>query len=189
MRTQGFQAAQRLIDLANAVRAHPDLPRDVAVPLLARHGEGPQDLTEAALSDADLRELRDAALRMADILTESDTDRAAVALNGTLADHATAPRLSRHDGHPWHLHVDRGDAGWADWFLASSALALAQTLTEHGRATWGECAAQNCRNLYLGTGPGSPRRYCSTTCASRARVAEYRRRKQTRLTNDRLREF
>ncbi|MEV7232349.1 MULTISPECIES: CGNR zinc finger domain-containing protein [Polymorphospora] len=179
MTSQGFQAVQRLIDLANAVRTHPELPREVAVSLLAHHGEGPQDLTEAALSDADLRELRGAALKMTEILTESDTDRAAVALNELLADHAAAPRLSRHDGHPWHLHVDRGDAGWADWFLASSALALAQILTEHGRATWGECAAANCRKLYHGTGPGSPRRYCSTTCASRTRVAEHRRRKQT----------
>ncbi|MFE2725561.1 CGNR zinc finger domain-containing protein [Kitasatospora sp. NPDC059327] len=178
MGTQGFQAAQRLVDLVNAVRAHPDLPRDVAVPLLARHGEDPRDLAETALSDADLLELRDAALRMAGILTEEDTDRAAVALNETLADHAGAPRLSRHDGHPWHLHVDRSDAGWADWFLASGSLALAQILTEHGRATWGECAAPTCRTLYLGTGPGSPRRYCSATCASRARVAEHRRRKR-----------
>ncbi|MGW6915937.1 CGNR zinc finger domain-containing protein [Kitasatospora sp. NPDC054939] len=184
MRTKGFQAAQRLIDLANAVRAHPDLPRDVAVPLLAHHGEDPQDLTEAALSDADLRELRDAALTMAGILGESDADRAAVALNETLAAHAVAPRLSRHDGHPWHLHVDREGAGWADWFLASSALALAQILTENGRPAWGECAAPDCRTLYLGTGPGSPRRYCSTTCASRARVAEHRRRKQAHTSSD-----
>ncbi|MFJ9949797.1 CGNR zinc finger domain-containing protein [Kitasatospora sp. NPDC091207] len=185
MRTQGFQAAQRLIDLANAVRAHPGLPREVAVPLLTRHGEDPRDLSAAALSDADLRELRDAALRIAGILTEGDTDRAAVALNAMLADHAAAPRLSRHDGHPWHLHVDRGDAGWADWFLASSALALAQILTEHGRATWGECAAPTCRTLYLGTGPGSPRRYCSATCASRARVADHRRRKRADATSQR----
>ncbi|MEV0609446.1 CGNR zinc finger domain-containing protein [Polymorphospora rubra] len=41
----------------------------------------------------------------------------------------------------------------------------------------------SCRNLYLGTGPGSPRRYCSTTCASRTRVAEHRRRKQTRTSS------
>lgn len=178
MNQEGFQAAQRLIDLANAVRSQPDLPRATAVRLLARHGERPQDLTEAALTDDDLRGLRDAALRMGTVLAESDTDRAALALNELLAEHGAAPRLSRHDGHAWHLHVDRGDeAGWAEWFLASGALALAQVLTEHGRATWGECAAAGCRNLYLGTGPGSPRRYCSTTCASRARVADHRRRK------------
>ncbi|MFF1501367.1 CGNR zinc finger domain-containing protein [Streptomyces sp. NPDC058316] len=174
---QGFAVAQRLIDIANAVRASADLPRSVAVEILARHGEVPEDLTEAALTDADLRALRDAAVRMSGILAASDTDRAAVVLNEMLAECATAPRLSRHDGHPWHLHVDHHDADWADWFLASSALALAQILTEHGRATWGECAASNCHNFYLGTGPGSPRRYCSTTCASRARVAEHRRRK------------
>ncbi|MCD2468288.1 CGNR zinc finger domain-containing protein [Streptomyces sp. MBT42] len=93
---------------------------------------------------------------------------------------ATAvPRLSRHDGHAWHLHIDHGDdAGWGDWFLAAGALALAQILTEHGRVTWGACEASNCGNFYLGTGPGSPRRYCSPTCASRARVAAHRRRRR-----------
>ncbi|RAG86888.1 CGNR zinc finger domain-containing protein [Streptacidiphilus pinicola] len=167
-----------MIDLANAVRSQPNLPRSTAVRLLGRHGERAEDLTQATLTDEDLRGLRDAALRMGGILAESDTDRAALALNVLLAEHAGAPRLSRHEGHPWHLHVDRGDdASWAEWFLASSALALARILTEHGRATWGECAAANCRTLYLGTGPGSPRRYCSTTCASRARVADHRRRR------------
>ncbi|GAA2261366.1 CGNR zinc finger domain-containing protein [Kitasatospora cystarginea] len=179
MRQQGFQASQRLIDIANAVRSDPDLPRSAVADLLALHGEHPDDLTEAALSEQDAQALRSAAIRMFGPLAETDTDRAALALNALLAEHAAAPRLSRHDGHPWHLHVDHGDdAGWADWFLAASALALAQILSEHGRITWGACAAPNCRNFYLGIGSGSPRRYCSTTCASRARVAEHRRRKQ-----------
>ncbi|WP_283135732.1 CGNR zinc finger domain-containing protein [Rhizohabitans arisaemae] len=74
--------------------------------------------------------------------------------------------------------MDRGDdAGWADWFLASGALALARILTEYGRVTWGECASPTCSTLYLGIGPGSARRYCSAACASRARVADHRRRK------------
>ncbi|WP_328486215.1 CGNR zinc finger domain-containing protein [Streptomyces zaomyceticus] len=179
MNQQGFRPAQRLIDIASAVRTTPDLSRTALAELLARHGESPDDLTGAAFSDEDARELRDAADRMSGILTEVDIDRAALALNGVLSEEAAAPRLSRHDGHTWHLHVDRSDdTGWGNWFLASGALALAQILSEQGRVTWGACEAANCRNLYLGTGPGSPRRYCSPTCASRARVAAHRRRKQ-----------
>ncbi|GGU48619.1 hypothetical protein GCM10010211_11060 [Streptomyces albospinus] len=117
--------------------------------------------------------------RVACLLAESDVDRVALAINALLAECGARPHLSRHGGHPWHLHVGRGDdASWADWFLASSALALAQVLTEYGRVPWGECAAAGCTTLYSGTGPGSARRYCSLTCASRDRVAAHRRRKR-----------
>ncbi|WP_137991069.1 CGNR zinc finger domain-containing protein [Streptomyces vilmorinianum] len=177
---QGFRPAQRLIDLANAVRDTPRLPREALAELLARHGENPDDLTPAAFSATDAEELRAAVTRISGVLDETDPDRAAGELNSLLAAHAGPPRLSRHDGHPWHLHVDRGDdTGWADWFLASSALALARILTEYGRITWGVCAAARCSTFYLGTGPGSARRYCSATCASRERVAAHRRRART----------
>ncbi|WP_234320339.1 CGNR zinc finger domain-containing protein [Streptomyces sp. SBT349] len=170
----GFRPAQRLIDLANAVRAEPLPRRAELAAVLARHGERPEDLSEA-----DAVELRAAIARLIPVLAEPDTDRAATAVNALLAECGARPRLSRHDGHPWHLHVDRGDdAGWGEWFTASSALALAQILTEYGRAPWGECAAEGCATLYLGTGPGAPRRYCSATCASRARVAAHRRRRR-----------
>ncbi|MGP8298656.1 CGNR zinc finger domain-containing protein [Streptomyces inhibens] len=175
----GFRPAERLIDLANAVRADPNLSRDALAGLLARHGESPDDLTEQAFSADDADGLRTAAARLAAVLSETDNDRAAHAINALLAACGARPRLSRHGGHAWHLHVDRGDdAGWADWFLASSALALAQILTAYGRVPWGECAASRCTTLYLGTGPGSARRYCSTACASRERVAAHRRRKR-----------
>ncbi|MFD3695452.1 CGNR zinc finger domain-containing protein [Streptomyces sp. NPDC058646] len=175
----GFSASQRLIDLAEAVRADPELPRAGLAALLARHGERPADLTEEAFGEPDAAELRAAARRMARVLAEPDEGRAAEAVNALFAEYATRPRLTRHGGHPWHLHVDRGTgAGWGEWFLASGALALAQLLTEYGRVAWGACAAEGCGRLYLATGPGSARRYCSPTCATRARVAAHRRRKR-----------
>ncbi|MFD7631569.1 CGNR zinc finger domain-containing protein, partial [Streptomyces sp. NPDC059851] len=176
---QGFSAARRLVDLAEAVRADPGLPRAGLTALLARHGEDTDDLTAGAFTEADAADLRAAARRMAGVLAEPDEDRAAEALNDLFAQYATRPRLTRHGGHPWHLHVDRGDeAGWGEWFLASGALALAQLLTEHGRIAWGACAASGCGRLFLGGGPGSARRYCSGTCATRERVAAHRRRKR-----------
>ncbi|MCK1796632.1 CGNR zinc finger domain-containing protein [Streptomyces sp. XM4193] len=176
---RGFRPAERLVEAANAVRRSPLLSRAELAALLVRHGERAADVRADAFSEADADELRDAARTLADVLAERDPDRVAEALNELLARHGAPPRLSRHDGHPWHLHVDRGEqAGWGEWFLASGALALAQLLTERGRVAWGECAASGCRTLFLDTGPGSARRYCSTGCATRTRVAAHRRRQR-----------
>ncbi|MEU2604381.1 CGNR zinc finger domain-containing protein [Streptomyces albus] len=174
--TGGFRPGERLIDLANAVREDPELPREALAAVLARHGESPRDL--ASLNQAEADALRAAVVELTDlVLTEDDTDRAAIALNDLLARCGARPRLSRHDGHAWHLHVDRGDdASWADWFTATGALALARLLSERGGIDWGECAAPGCRRLFLGGGPGLPRRYCSRTCATRTRVAAHRAR-------------
>ena len=175
--TEGFRPAERAVEIADALRRAPDLPRRGLVEVLRRHGESPADLTEAEFPPAAVESLRAAAARLTAVLVETDTDRAAELLNGILAEHATPPRLLRHGGHGWHLHVDRGDdSEWGEWFLASGALALAQLMSERGRPAWGECAASGCRGLFLDTGPGSARRYCSSTCASRARVAAHRRR-------------
>lgn len=174
-----FRPAERLVDLANAVRATPPPGRADLARVLSRHGERPEDLDEREFTEADAEELRAAVLRLVAVLTEPDTDRAAQALNTLLADCGARPRLSRHGGHPWHLHVDRGDdAGWGDWCTASGALALAQLLSERGRVAWGECAAPGCAGLYLDAGPGSARRFCSARCASRARVGAHRRRRR-----------
>ncbi|MGY1438638.1 CGNR zinc finger domain-containing protein [Streptomyces reniochalinae] len=173
----GFRPGERLIDLANAVRDEPEAPRDVLAAVLARHGETERDL--ASLTTREATALRRAVSQLTDrVLTETDTDRAATALNSLLARCGARPRLSRHDGHAWHLHVDRDDeASWAEWFTASAALALARMVSEQGGIAWGECAASGCRRLFLGGGPGAPRRYCSRTCATRTRVAAHRRRR------------
>ncbi|CAL9370628.1 hypothetical protein SUDANB120_00856 [Streptomyces sp. enrichment culture] len=176
---QGFSAARRLLDVTEAVRADPGLPRTALAALLARHGERPSDLEPGAFTEADAAELRAAAGRMAEVFAEQDEDRAAAALNALLEQHGTRPRLTRHDGHPWHLHADGGEGtGWGGWFLASGALALAQLLTEHGRIAWGACAAAGCGRLFLGAGTGSARRHCSAACATRERVAAHRRRRR-----------
>ncbi|ADD43985.1 CGNR zinc finger domain-containing protein [Stackebrandtia nassauensis] len=174
--TDGFQPAQRLVDLANLVRHDPSASRERLAELLATHGESAAEL--ASLTARDAERLRATATALGDVLALTDVDAAAHALNALLDEHSAHPRLSNHDGHAWHLHVER-DSGWDTWLAASGALALAQLLTERGRLAWGECAAEGCRNLFLDDGPGSPRRYCTTKCASRARVAEHRARKRT----------
>ncbi|WP_211658237.1 CGNR zinc finger domain-containing protein [Phytoactinopolyspora halophila] len=141
------------------------------VDVLRAHGE-----TLDRLESSDVVELLRSLDRLRALLCIGEVDRAAQALNDLFDEVGARPRLSRHDGSPWHLHVDPDDAGWGTWLLASSALALAMCLQEHGRITWGRCEASGCRRYFVGDGRGGARRYCSERCANRARVARHRSR-------------
>jgi predicted RNA-binding Zn ribbon-like protein len=147
--------------------------------VLREHGEtGDLDLGED-----DITAMRAAAARLREVLAAPDADQAAALLNRLLADSAQAPRLTSHGGTTnWHLHVDNtDDAPWGEWFLASSAMALAVLLADHQRVPGGLCASAGCGRPYLDLGGGSPRRYCSTRCATRERVAAHRSRTSSRI--------
>lgn len=139
---------------------------------LREHGE--RDPIE--LTVADVAAMREGAARLVEVFGVPDAAAAAVLLNRLLADAAGSPRLTSHSGATtWHLHVDGDDDGpWAEWFLASSAMALATLFADHQRVPGGLCASETCRRPFLDTGGGSPRRYCSTRCATRERVAAHR---------------
>jgi len=124
----------------------------------------------------DLPALREAAAALRPVFAASGTDEAARVLNGLLAERTGPLRLSSHGGaSPWHPHVDRDDDGpWAEWFLASSCLALAVLLWERGRAPGGVCASAACEDVFVPMG-ALERRYCSRRCATRERVAAHRR--------------
>ncbi len=126
----------------------------------------------------DVAAMREAAGRLVEVLAAPGTDAAAGLLNRILADTARPPRLTSHGGaSPWHVHVDaHDDVPWAEWFLASSAMALAVLLADHQRVPGGLCASAGCRRPYLDLGGGSPRRFCGTRCATRERVAAHRAR-------------
>ena len=114
--------------------------------------------------------------RLRAVFVAADRDTAAALLNELLAQFAAAPRLVRHEGWDWHVHVDRADdAPWDEWLASSAALALATLLAGSPELPWGECAAAGCRRVYVHDGRGDPRRYCSSTCATRERVRRHRR--------------
>jgi hypothetical protein len=105
-------------------------------------------------------------------------DGAAVRVNRLLDRAQTPPRLSNHDGTAWHLHITADEAPWADWLAASAGLGLARMLAEDGVARLGRCAAPSCRRVFAGGPRNHPRRYCSPSCANRARVAAFRARRR-----------
>lgn len=165
--------AARAVDLCVAL-LH-ERPSVASVSRVLRdHGEtGDLDLGEA-----DVTAMRAAAARLREVLGAATVGEAAGLLNRLLAASARAPRLTSHgDATSWHVHVDSGDdAPWAEWFLASSAMALAVLLADHQRVPGGLCASRGCGRPYLDLGGGSPRRYCSARCATRERVAAHRSR-------------
>ncbi|WP_252374898.1 MULTISPECIES: CGNR zinc finger domain-containing protein [unclassified Nonomuraea] len=165
--------AARAVDLCVAL-LH-EQPSIASVSRILRdHGE----IGELDLSENDLTAMRDAATRLREVLGAPSTGEAAALLNRLLAGGAQTPRLTSHAGATtWHLHVDSGDdAPWGEWFLASSAMALAVLLADHQRVPGGLCAARGCGRPFLDLGGGSPRRYCSARCATRERVAAHRSR-------------
>nr|WP_236714921.1 CGNR zinc finger domain-containing protein [Nonomuraea pusilla] len=142
--------------------------------VLRAHGEE----GDLGLDDATVARMRAAAARLREVFAAPGPGPAAALLNDLLAGAARAPRLTDHGGaSTWHLHVDSGDdAPWDEWFLASSAMALAVLLADHQRVPGGLCASPGCGRPFLDLGGGSPRRYCSTRCATRERVAAHRSR-------------
>lgn len=98
-------------------------------------------------------------------------------LNGLLADYAVQPYLSDHDGAPWHLHVAKPDATWAEWLAAGAALALAGFAATHGFKALDTCATPDCERVFVNPAPNRPRRFCTPTCSTRTRVASHRARR------------
>jgi predicted RNA-binding Zn ribbon-like protein len=140
--------------------------------VLRAHGEtGPIEI-----SDADLAALRRAALGLREVFAAGDVTAAADRINALLAAYAHPPRLTSHGGeHGWHLHVDSSDdAPWAEWFVTSSCLALAVLLAERQAPPAGLCASHSCGKPFVNVGRGAARRFCSTACGTRERVAAHR---------------
>ena len=130
----------------------------------------------STVASADLDGLKTVSGRLYAVFEVHDTKNTAKLLNEILQDYASAPRLSAHGTAPWHIHVDGSDhAPWAEWFAASSALALATLLAEKQRNPGGLCASPTCGKPFIDLGKGGGRSYCSPRCATRERVAAYRK--------------
>jgi hypothetical protein len=159
-------------EAARLAMPEPPDERQRLIAVLRAYGEpGPIEI-----SDADLVALREAAFDLREVFAATDAATAAGRINDLLAGRAHPPRLTTHGGESsWHLHVDSSDdAPWAEWFLTSSCLALAVLLTERQAPPGGFCGSQSCGKPFVNVGRGNARRYCSTACGTRERVAAHR---------------
>ncbi|MFB7669633.1 CGNR zinc finger domain-containing protein [Kitasatospora sp. NPDC056138] len=159
-----------ITELANTLRDDPGASAADLQDLLKRHGGPPFRLT-----DADARELRQAATHLIRILAIHDEDEAAEAINTLLDRYPARPRLVRLPGRPWSLHTQAPPtAGLTHWLLSTSALALGLWLSERGSCAWGRCSAPGCDHYFIDTGRRTPQRFCTPRCATRVRVAAHR---------------
>jgi predicted RNA-binding Zn ribbon-like protein len=177
---ESLQTPDRLVGLAvDLVNTRTMNPEQLTSPealrrFLLDHGE-PEPIT---LDDNDLAEVRQVRERIRPVF-QAEPAEAARILNDLLAEYAVRPYLSDHDGSPWHLHVAKPEATWAEWLAAGTALGLAGFAAGHGFGAIHGCAAPDCERVFVNPAERRPRRFCGPTCSSRTRVASYRARQRS----------
>jgi predicted RNA-binding Zn ribbon-like protein len=178
---QGDRVVRLAVDLVNLRTRGGAAPLDAAAleRFLLDHGEQPPVRIDRGGADA----INGVETELRAVFDAGDVDTAAGLVNRLLARAGTRPRLSDHDGTPWHLHLTGEDASWADWLAANTGLGLARLLAEDGTARLGRCAAPSCRQVFAGGPRNHPRRYCSPACGNAARVAAFRARRRGRPTD------
>ncbi|HSE29327.1 MAG TPA: CGNR zinc finger domain-containing protein [Candidatus Saccharimonadales bacterium] len=170
-------AAKRAADMVYILHVQPHSTERDVEQILKVYGE-----TNPKITKTDLIELKAASKRLYAIFITQKTDFAVNLINELLRDYAHQPRLSAHSATPWHLHIDSNDhAPWAEWFAASSAFALAILLAEKQRNVCGICI---CGKPFIDLGKGGGRKYCSSRCSTRERVANHRRKRLPEMAKD-----
>ncbi|QFZ21467.1 CGNR zinc finger domain-containing protein [Saccharothrix syringae] len=111
-------------------------------------------------------------------LLTSDRDTAVELVNETLAAYRAVPRLVRHDGLDYHIHVVHPDTPFADRIAAETAMAMIDVIRADEMSRLSVCADETCDGIVLDLSRNRSRRYCSTTCGNRLAVAAYRARKR-----------
>jgi predicted RNA-binding Zn ribbon-like protein len=178
-RVESLQTPDRMIrlavDLVNTRTLDPEKLTSPAAlsEFLLEHGEPTAEVDEDDL--AQVKEIREQ-LRP---IFHVDPAEAARILNDLLAEYAVRPYLSDHDGSPWHLHVAKPEANWAEWLAAGAALGLAGFAAAHGFESIEACAASDCERVFVNPAERRPRRFCTPTCSGRTRVASYRARQRS----------
>lgn len=94
-------------------------------------------------------------------------------LNALLTRHPIHQQLTRHDGQSWHVHlVDSGSV--ADRYAAGAIAGLTGLIAESGTRRLGTCGAKDCERVFVTTGPGRDKQYCSARCIPEASVRALR---------------
>lgn len=110
------------------------------------------------------------------LLVDGELDQAAETVNALLRATRAEPWLVRYGDEPWHLYF--GDPGreTAERWLADLATAVAMLAGGDGLSRLRRCEAERCDLVFLDTTKPGTRRFCSTSCQNRTKVAAYRAR-------------
>ncbi|MEV0401271.1 CGNR zinc finger domain-containing protein [Actinoallomurus sp. NPDC050550] len=136
------------------------------------------EITESQVGEltAIARELR----VVFEAVAAGDLDAASEQVNRLLEGTQARPRLTRHDGEPWHIHFHGAGDGLAAEWAAPCATGLAVVLGGELHDRLGVCTAPHCDRVYVDTSRNGMRRFCSTACQNRVKTAAFRARAQSR---------
>ena len=135
----------------------------------AVHDLGPDDLDEVRA----LREL------FSPVFTTSSDAEAATMINAIIARGKSTPKLTNHDGHPWHIHYSRDEASLACRITVECGIALAHVISAGERERLRRCEAPDCDAALIDLSRNRSKRYCDArTCGNRLHVAAYRERQR-----------
>lgn len=141
--------------------------QDMPYPEIASIASLPDDL-----ADTPLRELVSAADQAYRVFAAAPEGRALETLNSILRSTAPSPRATE-DGIRWSVRNPRHA------LLGAVAICLLEWLTAHGQHRLGLCHAAKCADVYADASPAGSRRFCSSTCLNRHKVAAHRNRTRT----------
>jgi len=138
------------------------------------------DVSEVGpLTAADLSATRDLRDRFHAVFLAGSQQQAAELVNKIVAEARTTPRLTDHDGYPWHVHYFAPGATLSEHLAADCGMALAFLLSAGERERLRVCEAPNCGRVLVDLSRNRSRRYCdSRTCGNRLHVAAYRERRR-----------
>lgn len=112
---------------------------------------------------------------------EPDRDRTVGLVNALLEETDARPRLARHDGWDWHLHVTPRDAPLDRRIGAEIAMAVADLVRGDDLSRLRRCAGEDCDAVLVDLSRNRSKRFCDVgNCANRAHVAAYRARRAGR---------
>lgn len=157
-----------------------DFPQPADLPAAANEALQSGHPRHRDVTAAEAAELTGIAARLRvvfEAVSAEDVDSAADQVNRLLDETHARPRLSRHDGEPWHLHFHGPGGTMAGDWAASCATALAIVLGSEFQDRLGVCTAPHCDRVYVDVSRNGTRRFCSTACQNRVKTAAFRARR------------
>ncbi|MFJ5785699.1 CGNR zinc finger domain-containing protein [Streptomyces hydrogenans] len=161
----GGEAARLAADLVNCTTA---LDPSGLEPVLAAHG-----VVHRSLTPAQAAEVWEWSRRLADCFGDQPLDERCEKINVLLADAASTPRISLHDGTP-HMHYSAPGSDPASHIKAVTATGLSYVVCSASPSRLGRCARGRCRLAFVDTSRNGRRTYCSVRCANNEAVARHR---------------
>jgi predicted RNA-binding Zn ribbon-like protein len=126
----------------------------------------------------ELEAIRTLRSRLAAVWDTDASDTVVDIVNRLLAEADASPRLVRHNGWDWHLHLTPADAPLVDRLGTEAAMALADVVRSEALDRLKRCEAEGCSAVLVDLSRNRSRRFCDTgNCANRTHVAAYRARK------------